>query len=146
MGLAVNRPGDRADSSYHQVPLWVGDDHAPHSRSDAPHHPTGRARGVARERVPPMSRLTRRQRRALHALGRDLQREDPELAAQLSHSPEPPRVRWARNIATTMALLGVLLVTVGLVAASAGTAAMGSLLLITCWMPPRIAASDPTLR
>ncbi|WP_226353619.1 DUF3040 domain-containing protein [Pseudonocardia sp. ICBG601] len=86
--------------------------------------------------------LSRRERRALVALGEQLGASDPVLARELSLPAEPGSVRWATRLGAAMFLLGVVLLTIGLLVADAGAGAVGALLLITCWMPPRIVAPE----
>lgn len=64
-----------------------------------------------------MSGLNRRQRRILGALGQELAREDPGLAAQFSQASPTVRTRrlprWDYRLGAAMLLAGVLLLVCG---------------------------------
>ncbi|WP_226353618.1 DUF3040 domain-containing protein [Pseudonocardia sp. ICBG601] len=89
-----------------------------------------------------MARLSRRERRALVALGEQLVASDPALARELSGPVESRATRWAARLGTAMFLLGVVLLAAGLLAGWAGAGAVGAVLLITCWMPARVVAPE----
>lgn len=61
--------------------------------------------------------MNREEQRRLTEIERRLCREDPQLAERLAHWPSPRR-RWARPIAISMAVLGLICVLAGIAAGS----------------------------
>lgn len=89
-----------------------------------------------------MRRLSRRQRRALAALGHDLLAQDPELARQLSRPPVLRRQVWAARLSSVMLVAGVVLLASGILFGGVAVGGIGATLLLSWWMPPRIVAPD----
>lgn len=89
-----------------------------------------------------MKRLSRRQRRALAALGQDLLAQDPELAAQLNRPPVLRRQVWAARLSSLMLVAGVVMLASGILFGGVAVGGIGATLLLSCWMPPKIAAPD----
>ncbi len=89
-------------------------------------------------------RLTRRERRELDALGRLLATQDPSLAEKLSGPAVRRRAVWAARLGSVMLVFGVVMLAAGLFFDSRGVGVLGAVLLLTCWMPARIAAADPS--
>ncbi|WP_298795847.1 DUF3040 domain-containing protein [uncultured Pseudonocardia sp.] len=87
-------------------------------------------------------RLSRRQRRELDALGRQLVAEDPELAQQLSRPPLPRREVWAARLGSVMLVSGVVGLASGILFGLVAVGAIGATLLLSCWMPVRIVTPD----
>jgi hypothetical protein len=90
-----------------------------------------------------MRHLSRRERRELAALGRQLAEQAPELAEQLSRPPMPATELWARRIGSAMFVVGVVLLGAGILFSAPGAGTFGAVLLPCCWMPWRIVAKDP---
>ncbi|MCE0764390.1 DUF3040 domain-containing protein [Pseudonocardia kujensis] len=86
-------------------------------------------------------RLTRRQRRDLTALGQQLAREDPDLAAQLSQPAEPaPRPRRRHShagvlIGQVLFVLGLLMIVWGALTSTPAAITIGVIVLLACWVP-----------
>jgi len=90
---------------------------------------------------PTGGRLTRRERRELDALGRLLAGQDPSLAEKLSGPAVRRREVWATRLGSVMLVLGVVLLAAAFLFDTRGIGLIGAVLLLTCWMPARIAAS-----
>jgi len=91
-----------------------------------------------------MTYLSRRERRDLNELGRRLAAQDPSLAEQLSGPAPRRRDVWASRIGSVMMVLGLVMPASGFLFDSSGVGAFGVVMLLTCWMPARIAESpDP---
>lgn len=85
--------------------------------------------------------MRRREIRALEALGRQLAQEDPALAAQLS-LPAGQRLGMARRrrhpgivAGKVLLLVGLVLIGWGLLLTSPMATILGSIALLTCWLP-----------
>ena len=85
--------------------------------------------------------LTRRQRRELAALGKQLSREDPDLAAQLSRPAGSTfRIRYGRAragvlIGRLLLVLGLVMVAYGVVLSTPTATTIGAVALLMCWIP-----------
>jgi hypothetical protein len=85
--------------------------------------------------------LTRRQRRELAAMGEQLGREDPDLAAQLSRQAGStfrlPRGRTHIGIliGRTLLVLGLLMVAYGVVLSVPTVTMVGAITLTIFWIP-----------
>lgn len=88
-------------------------------------------------------RLTRHERRELDGLARLLADEDPSLAAGLRGPAVRRRDVWAARVGSVMLVLGVVMLASGFLFGTLGVGVLGVVLLLTCWMPARIAATEP---
>ena len=86
--------------------------------------------------------LTRRQRQALAALGEQLAREDPELAAQLSRPARRldfSNTTWSdpdrRADRSVLLVLGLGMVAYGVVLSVQTATTIGAVALLMCWIP-----------
>lgn len=85
--------------------------------------------------------LTRRQRRDLTALGQQLAREDPDLAALLSQPAESASRRRRRHahagvlIGQVLFVLGLLMITWGALMSTPTATTVGAIVLLTCFVP-----------
>ena len=91
-------------------------------------------------------RLTRRERRELDGLGRLLATQDPSLAEKLNGPAVGRRQLWAARVGSVMLVLGVVMLAAGFLFDASGVGVVGAVLLLTCWMPARIAAPDPATK
>ena len=86
-------------------------------------------------------RLTRRQRRDLAALGKQLARDDPDLAAQLSRPAgstfrtRPAGTRVGVLVGRVLLVFGLVMVTYGVVLSVQAATMIGAVALLLCWIP-----------
>lgn len=87
-------------------------------------------------------KLTRRQRRGLDAIGRQLAREDPDLGAQLSLPAETRRSRFGGSpvgvrIGKILLVLGLIMISWGVLVSTPTATTIGITVLLLCWIPWR---------
>lgn len=91
-------------------------------------------------------RLTRRQRRDLAALERQLAAESPELAVELSAPAGRARPGWGPRTSWALAWSALVLFLVGVLLSTSTLIGVAVTILMTCWLPAHLAPGDPTGR